>query len=110
MHLQSWKNFLISPVTKSTIVHVCEREEGEGRKEDWRYRGEEGRGREGMERGEKGEGWRQERGAPPSSNPGYAHHMRSTYGKMTYAYCTYVSGKITYAPYVRWSHLGSNSR
>jgi len=29
----------------------------------------------------------------PSRNPGYAHEMRSTYDKMTYAHCTYLIGK-----------------
>ena len=60
MQLQTWKNFLVSSITKSTIVHIYEgREEREGRK------------------------GREDRCAPPPRNPGYAHEMRSTNGKMT---------------------------
>jgi len=29
----------------------------------------------------------------PSRNPGYAHEIRSMYGNMTYAYCTYIIRK-----------------
>ena len=59
-----------------------------------------------------------DRAHPLSRNPeGYADEMRSTYDKMTYAHCTYVTEKITYVqgakakvrPYIR-SHLGQMSR
>jgi len=70
MQLQSWKNFLVSLITKSIIV-----QEGRGEK------------RGGMREGMKGRGGRTE-ARLPSRNPDYAHEMRSTYNKMTYAYCT----------------------
>jgi len=40
------------------------------------------------ERGEEGEGRGGRTAYPQSRNPGYALEMRSTYGKMSYAYCT----------------------
>ena len=46
---------------------------------------------DGVQEGE-GRRW-EDRGAPPSRNPGYAHDIRLTYGKMTYAHCMYVIGK-----------------
>ena len=83
MQLPSWKNFLISPITKSAIVDIYE----------MRYGGR-GEGREGRTDAH-----------PPSRNPGYAYEMRSTYDKITYAYTMYntLSEKITHI-YVR-SHL-----
>jgi len=55
MQLQSWKNFLVSPITKSAIVLIYEMPYAEGRERE--------------RKGRRGEG-RQVR-TPPSINPGY---------------------------------------